>query len=145
MIAAIYARRATEPSGVGEEEKSVTRQVEHARAYAARKGWTVAEEHVYVDDGISGAEFVKGPGLARLMNNLKPHPPFQVLVIAEESRLGRKAIETGRVLAQIIDAEVRVFFYVDNHEMDTVMLSLTNVAAEREMRRQRRPLGRTTR
>jgi hypothetical protein len=36
---------------------SVDRQVEHAMAYAARKGWTVDPTHVYVDDGISGAEF----------------------------------------------------------------------------------------
>ena len=48
-------------------------------AYAARKGWTVADEHVYVDDGISGAEFANRPGFLRLMNALKPRPPFQVL------------------------------------------------------------------
>ena len=41
MIAAVYARKSTEQNGVGDEEKSVTRQIEHARAYAARKGWTV--------------------------------------------------------------------------------------------------------
>jgi DNA invertase Pin-like site-specific DNA recombinase len=46
MIAAIYARKSTDQN-IADEEKSVTRQVEHARAYAARKGWTVAEEHVY--------------------------------------------------------------------------------------------------
>ena len=31
--------------------------------YAERKGWTVADDHVYVDDGISGAEFENRPGL----------------------------------------------------------------------------------
>ena len=31
MIAAIYARKSTEQHGVSDEEKSVTRQVEHAR------------------------------------------------------------------------------------------------------------------
>ena len=74
MIAAIYARKSTEQNGVGDDEKSVTRQIEHATAYAANKGWMVAEEHVYVDDGISGAEFVKRPGFLRLMNALKPQP-----------------------------------------------------------------------
>jgi hypothetical protein len=38
MIAAIYARKSTEQNGIGDEEKSVTRQVEHARMYAAKKG-----------------------------------------------------------------------------------------------------------
>jgi hypothetical protein len=46
MIAAIYARKSTEHNGVADEQKSVARQVEHARQYAERKGWTVAEEHV---------------------------------------------------------------------------------------------------
>ena len=65
MIAAIYARKSTEQTGTAEEAKSVTRQIDHARAYAATKGWTVAEAHVYVDDGISGAEFAKRPGRGR--------------------------------------------------------------------------------
>ena len=36
MIAAIYARKSTDQH-VADEEKSVTRQVEQARAYATRK------------------------------------------------------------------------------------------------------------
>jgi site-specific DNA recombinase len=69
MIAAIYARKSTEQTGTAEEAKSVTRQIDHARAYAAMKGWTVAEAHVCVDDGISGAEFAKRPGLVRSCSN----------------------------------------------------------------------------
>jgi DNA invertase Pin-like site-specific DNA recombinase len=42
MIAAIYARKSTEQNGVADEQKSVARQIEHARQYAARKGWAVA-------------------------------------------------------------------------------------------------------
>ena len=44
MIAAIYARKSTDQSGVSDEQRSVARQVEHARAYATGKGWAVAEE-----------------------------------------------------------------------------------------------------
>jgi DNA invertase Pin-like site-specific DNA recombinase len=98
MIAALYARKSTEQT-VADEAKSVTRQIDHARAYAARKGWMVADAHVYVDDGISGAEFLKRPGFLRLMNALKPRPPFQVLIMSEESRLGREAIETAYALS----------------------------------------------
>ena len=116
MIAAIYARKSTEQNGVADEEKSVTRQIEHATAYAARKGWTVADEYVYVDDGISGAEFVKRPGFLRLMNALKPKPAFQVLIMAEESRLGRQRVETEWVLLQLAKANVRVFYYFDDRE-----------------------------
>ncbi|HXH81720.1 MAG TPA: recombinase family protein, partial [Candidatus Tectomicrobia bacterium] len=142
MIAAIYARKSTEQN-TPDEEKSVTRQIAHARAYATRKGWTVVDDHVYADDGISGAEFLKRPGFLRLMNALKPRPPFQVLVMSEESRLGREQIETAYALKTIIDAGVRVFFYLEDRErtldsaLDKVMLSLTNFAAEMERERAR--------
>lgn len=145
MIAAIYARKSTEQNGVAEAEKSVTRQIEHARQYAARKGWAVDDEHIYVDDGISGAEFTNRPGFLRLMNALKPRAPFQVLIMSEESRLGREAIETAYALKQLVTAGVRVFFYLEDRERtldsptDKIMLSLTAFAdeLEREKARQR--------
>ena len=138
MKAAIYARKSTDQTGVAEEQKSVTRQIEHARAYAVRKGWTVADEHVYVDDGISGAEFANRPGFLRLMNSLKPRPPFQALVMSEESRLGREAIETAYALKQLVTTGVRVFFYLEDRErtlnspLEKAMLSLQTMADEME-------------
>ena len=119
--------------------------MEHARAYATAKGWTVADAHVYIDDGISGAEFANRPGFLRLMNALKPRAPFQVLVMSEESRLGREAIETAYALKQIVQAGVRVFCYLEDRERtldsptDKIMSSLTAFAdeLEREKARQR--------
>jgi DNA invertase Pin-like site-specific DNA recombinase len=137
MIAAIYARKSTDQN-VADEEKSVTRQIERATAYAETKGWTVATGHVYADDGISGAEFVKRPGFLRLLNALEPRPPFQVLIMSEESRLGRESIETGWTLKKITDAGVRVFYYLEDRErtlgssMDKVMMHLSTFAAEME-------------
>jgi DNA invertase Pin-like site-specific DNA recombinase len=130
---------------VADESKSVTRQIEHARAYATRKGWSVNDAYVFVDDGVSGAEFVNRPGFVRLMNALKPRPPFQVLIMSEESRLGREAIETAYALKQIITSGVRVFFYLEDRERtldsptDKILLSLTAYAdeLEREKARQR--------
>ncbi len=144
MVAAIYGRKSTEQNGVVDEARSVTRQIEHARAYAAKKGWTVADEHVYSDDGISGALFgAQRPGLARLLNALRPRPSFDILIMSEESRLGREQIETAYTLKLITDAGVRVFFYLEDRErtldnaMDKVMLSLTNFASEMERERAR--------
>ena len=118
--------------------------MDHARQYAQRKGWTVDESAVYVDDGISGAEFAR-PGFLRLMNCLKPRAPFQALVMSEESRLGREAIETAYALKELVQAGVRVFFYLEDRERtlysptDKIMLSLTAFAdeLEREKARQR--------
>ena len=145
MIAAVYVRKSTDQTGVADEQKSVARQIDHARQYAERKGWIVAEDHVFVDDGISGAEFANRPGFLRLMNALKPRAPFQVLIMSEESRLGREAIETAYALKQLVQAGVRVFFYLEDRERtldsptDKIMLSLTTFAdeLEREKARQR--------
>jgi site-specific DNA recombinase len=138
MIAAIYPRKSTEQNGVADEQKSIARQIDHARQYAARKGWTVDESAIFVDDGISGAEFAGRPGFVRLMNALKPRAPFQVLVMSEESRLGREAIETAYALKQLVTAGVRVFFYLEDRERtldspsDKIMMSLTAFADELE-------------
>lgn len=143
MLAAIYARKSTSQDGVADDQKSVTRQVEHARQYATRKGWVIDEAHVYLDDGVSGAEFAGRPGFLRLMNALRPQPAFQVLVMSEESRLGREAIETAYALKQIVTAGVRVFFYLEDRERtldgatDKIMLSLATFADELERERAR--------
>ena len=95
ITGAIYARKSTDQSGVADDQKSIARQIEQARRYAAWKGWHVSDEHVYVDDGVSGAEFAARPGFVRLMNALRPKPGFQALIMSEESRLGREQFEVG--------------------------------------------------
>jgi hypothetical protein len=107
MTAAIYARKSTEQSNIADDQRSIVRQVENARAYAAANGWTVQEAFIYQDDGMSGAEFVRRPGFLRLMNALKPRPRFQVLIMSEESRLGRESIETAYALKQLVTSADR--------------------------------------
>jgi DNA invertase Pin-like site-specific DNA recombinase len=79
------------------------------------------------------------------MAALRPRPPFQVLIMAEESRLGREAIETVYALKQLIQAGVRVFFYLEDRERkfdsptDKLLMSVKAFAdePEREKARQR--------
>jgi DNA invertase Pin-like site-specific DNA recombinase len=145
MIAAVYARKSTDQSGVSDDQKSVARQIDHAGQYAARKGWTIADEHVYVDDGISGAEFSNRPGFVRLMNALKPRAPFDILIMSEVSRLGREQIETAYALKQLSQAGARCFSYLEDRELliesatDKFLLGAVTFAAdlEREKARQR--------
>ena len=145
MNAAIYARKSTEQIGIADEQKSVTRQIEHGRAYAHRKGWTVDDRFIFVDDGISGAEFANRPGYMRVLNALKPRPPFQVLIVSELSRLGREQLETGYALKQLSQAGVKVFGYLEDKEVlldtpvDKFLMSAVSFAAEieREKARQR--------
>ena len=110
MIAAIYARKSTDQH-VAEDAKSVTRQVENARAFAASKGWTVDNRCVYIDDGISGTEFAKRPGFMRMMGTL-PRPPFRVLIVSEQKSIGREMSETAMTIKQLAMAGVEIFEYV---------------------------------
>src|SRR5262249_39037007 len=116
-----------------------------AKAYAARHGWIVEDAYVYVDDGISGAEFANRPGFVRLMAALKPKAPFSVLIMSEVSRLGREQIETAYALQQLAVAGVRCFSYLEGRELvlesatDKFLLGAVTFAAdlEREKARQR--------
>lgn len=60
MIAAVYCRKSTVQNGIAEDQKSVSRQLDQGRGFAAAKGWTIDEHSVFTDDGISGAEHEAG-------------------------------------------------------------------------------------
>lgn len=116
MRAAVYSRKSTEQT-VADEAKSVTRQVEQARAFAEQRGWTVAPEHIFTDDAISGASFDR-PGLRAMMAACRQSPRlFDVIVMMSVDRLGREMSETMRLQVQIIRAGVRVFFYQSGAEL----------------------------
>src|SRR2546423_1812259 len=55
LRAGIYARKSTDDSDKSEDLRSCSMQVENARAYAEQQGWRIADEHIYADDGVSGA------------------------------------------------------------------------------------------
>jgi site-specific DNA recombinase len=135
MKAAIYARKSTDDNSKNKDNKSVTRQVERAKAYATKKGWTVDDAFVFVDDGISGADFKKRTGLIQLLNNLKG---VDAIIMSELSRLGRDQIETSRVLSEIEAKDKRVFFYLTDEELrfesaiDRFTVNAMNFSAEIE-------------
>lgn len=138
MIAAVYARKSTAQDDRSEDAKSVARQVQRAREYAAKHGWRVDDRYVFIDDAVSGAEFRKRPGLNKLLESLRPKPKFNILIISEPSRLGREQIETAYVLKQIVDEGVRVYAYLDDKEitigsaLEKFVASVQHFAAESE-------------
>src|SRR5436189_12751 len=100
MLVGIYARKSNEQRGVAADQLSVTRQIEHATSYAEKNGWTVLTKHIYIDDGVSGADFSdKREGLLHLLNDVrqKSGTPFDALILSEISRLGRDQIQTLNV------------------------------------------------
>jgi DNA invertase Pin-like site-specific DNA recombinase len=135
LRAAIYCRKSNDDDHQTEANKSVERQRDHALAYAAKKGWTVEPQHIFVDDGISGAEFKKRPGLLRLLNSVRE---FDVVVVSELSRIGREQTQTAQVLAEIYGKGRRVIFYLTGEEVkftsavDKFMVNAVSFGAELE-------------
>ena len=98
-----------------EELRSVARQVERSREYAARKGWHLRDDLIFVDDGISGFEFERRPGLQKLLGAVEAKA-FDVLIMSEPSRLGREQTETNSLLKRFYDAGIEVWYYLDDRQ-----------------------------
>jgi len=138
VIAAVYCRKSTEQRGIADEAKSIGRQIERGRAFAASKGWTVEDRFVFVDDAISGAEFTNRPGLQSLLAAAEPVAPFQRLIVMDPSRIGREMIEAAFVLKRLDRAGVAVWSYLNAApiELDdptkVLLMTIANFAADSE-------------
>ena len=118
LTAGCYARKSNDEGDKAQDAKSVHRQIERAREYAKAKGWRLDDRYVFADDGVSGAEFKRRPGLTKLLDTLQaPRPPFQVLVVSEQSRLGRDTIRTLALIQTITDSGVAIHAYLDDREI----------------------------
>ncbi|NJN99586.1 MAG: recombinase family protein [Anaerolineales bacterium] len=62
MKVAIYARVSTLRQ---QQSQTIEQQLERLQAYITAQGWEVAPDHIFRDDGYSGAKLAR-PGLERL-------------------------------------------------------------------------------
>jgi site-specific DNA recombinase len=113
MIAAIYARKSTDQRNVAEDAKSVTRQIDNAKRFAASKGWTVDPAYIYVDDGVSGAALRKLHARQRMLDLIySGRAPFQVLIVQASDRLSRRdGDEAFAEQKRIARAGIELWFY----------------------------------
>ena len=72
--AAAYIRKSNDQQDRTEDVKSVATQRDLIAAFAASRGWTVDEKHIYADDGITGALFAERPGLQALLTATRATP-----------------------------------------------------------------------
>ena len=145
MIAAIYARKSTDDGDRSAEARSTTRQIERARDFAERKGWTVDPRFIFTDENTSGAEWKHRPGFNALLAALTPRPPFDVLIVSELSRIGRDTVRTPAAVMRIEEAGVEIRSYLsdtpisladESSEIHTIFNSLA-ASFERRRARQR--------
>jgi site-specific DNA recombinase len=107
--AAIYARVSTDEqahSGLG-----IDAQIAACRQLAAVRGWDVADEHIYVDAGVSGTVSASNrPAMARLLRDAE-EGAFGTVVIFSLDRLARKTTYILSFVESLTDGDIGVTFY----------------------------------
>jgi len=121
MIAAIYSRKSNlQEKGATGNSESVERQIAHAKAFAASKGWTVLDQHVFHDDAVSGAVPARmRPGSGRMLAAITEakRPPFDVLIVSDQDRLGRNMTDTLVTVGEILESGVSIWAYLDGQQI----------------------------
>jgi len=84
---AVYARVSTQRQA---QANSPEQQLERLRAYVQAQGWDLPPEHVFRDDGYSGAT-LRRPGLDRL-RDAATSARFERIVITAPDRLARNYV-----------------------------------------------------
>lgn len=110
MDAAIYARISKDRDGT---MLGVERQIEDCRREAARRGWSVDPEHVFVDNDVSATRSKVRPEYERMLEAVR-RGEVGAFVVWDMDRLSRQP----REIEDVID-------FADSHN-----LSLANVAGE---------------
>jgi site-specific DNA recombinase len=106
MRVALYARVST---GRQQRTQTIEQQVAQLRTYvAAQQGWCLGEEHIFRDDGHSGATLDR-PGLDALRDHAA-RAAFDVVVICAPDRLARNFVHQMVVLEELRRRGVRVVF-----------------------------------
>ncbi|MEO8797575.1 MAG: recombinase family protein, partial [Polyangiaceae bacterium] len=131
---ALYLRRSTEEH----QAASLDVQEGEARRFLAKLGaHTLAREHVFVDSGVSRAEFAKRPGLIALLRAVESRE-VDVVVTRDETRLGGDMVRVSLLIQDMLDAGARLYYYFTGEEVqinDAVskfMVTARNFAAELE-------------
>ncbi len=87
MRVAIYVRVSTQRQA---QTQTIEQQLVQLREYCQTHGWSWYEEHIFRDDGYSGAS-LRRPGLDCLRDHIST-AAFDRVLITEPSRLARKYV-----------------------------------------------------
>ena len=109
--AAFYARY----SSTRQKKASTTDQYRNCREASDANGWVVADESCRADEEKSGTTLTGREGIKDLIAMAKQVPrPFDILVIDESSRLGRRMADVFHLLDIFDHYGVRVYFVSDD-------------------------------
>ena len=130
MQVGIYARVSTQCQA---QAQTTEQQLTRLRAYVEQKGWHLADEHVYRDDGYSGATLSR-PGLDRLRDRVAL-AELDVVVITAPDRLARKYLHQVLLIEELEKHGCRVEFVdrpMSTDPNDQLLLQIRGAVAEYE-------------
>jgi site-specific DNA recombinase len=130
MRVAVYARVSTTRQA---QAQTIEQQLDRLRAAVAGRGWVLDEQHVYRDDGYSGASLGR-PGLDRLRDHAALADLDVVLVTAPD-RLARNYVHQVLLIEELAGHGCQVEFLdrpmsADPH--DQLLLQIRGAVAEYE-------------
>jgi DNA invertase Pin-like site-specific DNA recombinase len=136
MIAWAYCRKSNDEGDASEDARSCKRQLARAKEYAAKQGWTFDPAGAFEDENVSGARLNR-PGLQRLLAALKGKRRLGVLIVSEESRLGRfeDERELSALTLEINKTGAKIVGYLDGQEIGRGAVSMFKGLAATEERR----------
>src|SRR5919112_83299 len=130
MRAAIYARVSTERQG---RDQTIDSQLDALRRWASGHGYELKDEHVYIDEGYSGARLDR-PALDRLRDAAR-EGEFEVLGVYSPDRLARRYAYQVLLLEELRKAACDVVFIerpISDDPHDQLLLQIQGAIAEYE-------------
>ena len=130
MRAAVYARVSTTRQA---QAQTIEQQLDRLREAVAGRGWTLEEQHVYRDDGYSGASLGR-PGLDRLRDHAALAELDLVLVTAPD-RLARNYVHQVLLIDELARHGCQVEFLdrpMSSDPHDQLLLQIRGAVAEYE-------------
>ena len=130
MKAAIYARVSTDKQG---RDQTVDSQLEALRRWTTAHGHELKDDHVYIDEGYSGARLDR-PALDRLRDAAR-EGEFDVLGVYSPDRLARRYAYQVLLLEEFRRAGCEVEFVhrpISDDPHDQLLLQIQGAVAEYE-------------
>jgi len=130
MRAAIYARVSTQRQA---DDQTIDQQITRLKDHVTEQGWMLDPEHIYRDDGYSGAKLVR-PGMDSLRDRAAFNE-FDVVLIMTPDRLARNYVHQMVVLEELSKRHVDVQFVdrpLSDDPHDRLLLQIRGAVAEYE-------------
>lgn len=130
MKVAMYARVSTVRQ---QQSQTIEQQVDRLQAHIADQGWELAPEHIFRDDGYSGAKLAR-PGLERLREQAAMGE-FELVLITAPDRLARNYVHQVLLLEELTRRGCQVEFLdrpISEDPHDQLVLQIRGAVAEYE-------------